>query len=788
MTPRVAGLRMAIRFALHRRAQVAVVLTLGMLFAAAVVGLASARDSAEQAIADSLRADMGHRSFALQTGNADAIAAVNGLSDAAPVQDEQGDVSVGDQSVPVLVRATTDPSLRLGVLVQGEWPHQPGDVVVSESVTTALNIGPGDSVRLRAGPIHTRARVVGLSVDPANKRARTAAFLLPTGSQEFVASRWLRDADFYDAPGLRTFLDRRTATYQSLDSLLAGAAQHRPHFISALRFVPVGVGLVLGVVFFAAISVFGQRWARDVDTLVASGMSPAAAWRHLVTLITGSVIVGEIVGMGAVMAGLQHYRDPVSSWFGQDWVSVAVPWREALAVLAITVVAALAVLPLVRLILWAAGRLVEPARQKRRIVTPVAVSLGSVAAIMWLITVRSALSPQSEGAPALIPLATVMAAAVPFSIAPALGWGTPAASRSLVLHLLTGMRPVAAAAAVAVLTTSTWAAQTTAEANAGEAASSPLEPPGSFVISAIPDSAIPTLQRTYAGHGGERLVTYAIPDESVARLRVSSPELVTCMAEAKAPSPSMLPDTCFPQQSLAPVNTVMIGRSGTAPVADPSLIEEGSVGLLLFRGSDGRATRLADTAARPDPVLGGNLPGLVVPPDGDVAHEFDLVPGGTSTAVLLDFSTLTPHEQLRMRSAVARLAPGAQTADGTDPTAYDRLRSVANTVSFLGAAGAAVIVLLGGLTMVVAHTFVRRTILDLGTAPHRRWNLISRWIALPTLSTCAALVLAYMTASLGGQRTAVPFGTLWILPGAAALASAVVVVAAFLRTPPEVSD
>lgn len=788
MSRRVGGATLVFGFIRHRLAQVMVLLLLGFVLGAAVIGVASVRSSAEKAISDSLRADLAGRSFALQTGNPEAIESLAGIPDAAPVQDEQGNLSSGDLTAPVLVRATTDPALHLGVLIGGEWPSRAGDVIVSETLATAFGISLGDSVGLRAGGIETTARVVGFSVDPADNNARIAVLLLPTDSDQFVPTRWLRDADFYDLPALQPALDRRTATYQSLDTLLDAAAENRPHFLSAMRFVPTGLGLLLGVLVLAASAAFGRRWTRDVSALTAAGMAAAQAWRRVLAIAAGSVALGEVAGGVAVVALLRLVRGSVSSWIGQQWVSVAVPWPTPVILLVLTALAAVLALPLVRLVQWASGYFAR-VMPHRSFTTPAALTAALLAAVVWVVAIRSALRPGDDGAAGLAPLAAVViAGAIPFVLAPALGWAAPVASRSIVRHLHAGMKPVAAVAAVVVVSSGIWAAQTTAEANVGESMSSPLEPAGSFVISEMPDSAVDALKRSYATHGGSDVVTYQIPDESTANLRATGPQLVACMSERKTSNPDEVPEDCFPQQAASPINTVMLGEPGTAPRADPTLIQEGKVGLLLFTGNDGRATRLADTSATPDPVLGGNLPGLVIPPDSNVAREFNLAAGGTSEVVLLDFSTLTPNEQFLVRSAVMRLAPSAQTADGTDPTAYDRLRSVANTVSFLGAAGAVVLTLLGGLAMVVAHTLVRRILLDLGSAPRPRWSITARWIALPILSTVTATALAYLTASLGGQRTGASYGVLWYLPGAVTVIAAFALAFTFLRVPPTANE
>ncbi len=246
-------------------------------------------------------------------------------------------------------------------------------------------------------------------------------------------------------------------------------------------------------------------------------------------------------------------------------------------------------------------------------------------------------------------------------------------------------------------------------------------------------------------------------------------------------------DDCELEATGSPVTTVLLGAPGSAPRADPTLLENGKVGLALFTTGAETASRLGDTRAQADPMIGGAVGGLVIPSDGSVAKEFGLTPAGTS-AVLLDFSRLTAHDQFLMRAAATRLAPSSFTTSGTDPTGYDRLRSVANTVSFLGAATTMIIVLLGGIALVVAHTLTRRTLVDIGSTPRRRWGIVARWTAVPLITAVLTIPLAILTASLGGQSTDSSIGVLWILPGAAGAVASLIVGLAFLRTPPTTSE
>lgn len=147
---------------LRRRARqnVLLVMTSGLL-AFAVVFVGTFRDSAERAVDDSLRADLGHRAFAVQTGDPHAAAVLHGLPYAAPVQDRMGEVLTGNLSASILARTTTDPLLRLGVVVDGRRPRVAGEILISHAVARALRIAIGDAIRLRLDGVSSSSTVVG---------------------------------------------------------------------------------------------------------------------------------------------------------------------------------------------------------------------------------------------------------------------------------------------------------------------------------------------------------------------------------------------------------------------------------------------------------------------------------------------------------------------------------------------------------------------------------------------------------------------------------------------------
>jgi hypothetical protein len=789
MERRFLDRRVLVGYVRRRGRQNAILLVVSGLLAFAVVFAGAFRDSAERAAADSLRADLGHRAFVIQTGEPHAAAVLEHLPEAAPVEDRVGDLLAGDLSASVLARTTTDSSLKLGIVVAGRRPTTAGEVLISQPLATALGVSIGDEVQLRLDGERSAGMVVGYSIDPADGSNTVVLRLVDKGS-ELTANRWLTDYDPYSIADLRPFLDSRVATFQSTESVLEAVRSNPPQFMSALRLMPEGAGLLLAVVLSSVLAASGRQWMRDVGALTSAGMSPGSAWTHILSVTAALAVVGEIVGAVLAYLVVSAASVPLSGWIAQRWVHVVVPWTAPLVVVALTVVTALVMPRFLRSVPAAMTRLYRP-QGRRRWITHVARTAVVLGALMWTILVFriSTSSPEDDGGSgAVILSAVVIVATAPFVLAPLLCRALPRATSSLVRNLQNTMLPITSAASVVILLCTIYVSQTVYDANLGERLDSPLLPPGSFVVSEVPNSVLPTLTGLYAEHGGSEVSSYGLPDEGTSRLRVTSVSLVTCMSEQSVSDPDAVPDRCWPQATASPINTVALGPPGSTVRADPGLISGGSVGLLLFTGSDGKAEHLESIVAKPDSTLGGLLPGLVIPRDGKLAAEFALVPGGKSQLVLLDFSTLEPRQRFVVRAAVTRIAAGAETADGTNPTAYDRLRTAAYIVGVLGAVLGATVLLLGGAATVLASGIARRAVVDIGASRSARWRIFLIWTALPALAVAFTVPIAFQTASLFGQRNEAQYGLMWILPGIAGLLASLTIGRAMLSVPPDARD
>jgi transcription elongation GreA/GreB family factor len=783
MSGPASAVRLVVAYARHRAAQVLVFALLGFLLAAAVVGPAAIRDSAEVAAAESLRAELGQRTFALQTSDPEVIDHLGRMPEVGPVQDDLGEVTTGEASAPVAVRTTTDAHLRLGVLTRGEHPDEPGELSISEPVAEALGAAIGDTVSVRAGDGETAGLVVGYVRDPAHV-ADITVIRVVDDSPSFSPTRWLSNADFYAYPELRPALDRRAATYQPVEWLLLGAEANSPQLLNALGYVPAGAGILGGFLLLSVIAALARTWQSDAGTLVAAGLAPHSAWRHILWTSFAAVLVGAIAGSWAVLAGIRLASTEVSAWLGQSWGRVIVPWPEVTLVVGATILAGALSVPVARYLpkLWSWRP--RSIGVRRRWLVPVVGSVAVTGLIVWLIALRASFEAVDGPTARLAPIgAAVVVLSAPVLFGALLGLVFPGATRSLYSGLARSIWVTGAIAATVILAAGTWSAQVTRDANLGESLSPLPMPAGSFVISSMPDSAIPALRGLYGDLGGHDVDAFEIPDSTEGNLRVSSPDTLRCVVDSGVSTITEVPQQCYDSPVLAPINTVLLGPPGSAPRAEDGLVADGGVGLIWFSRDTGSIARTETTEAQPGAGLGGNLPGLVVPADGSVAKEFDLEPSGMSEVVLADFHQLAAEDQYALRAGVLRLAPGAEVADATSRSEYDLMRAQADAVSLVGAAGAVLVVLGGGGLAILAQRLTRRTLVDVGFSPARRALLALCWSLVPILSAVLALALAFLTVSAGGRTVDVSFGELWYLPGIAGIVAGGFLWFGFVRAP-----
>lgn len=124
MSGSTGAVRIAATVARRRALLTAIVVFLGATLSISVTAFAAIRDSSTAAIRQSIEADFGYGQYALQSGNPAVRQKVAVRKDASPVVDNDGTLTAGGLTADVLVRSTTDPSLKLGVFDLRPAAHQ----------------------------------------------------------------------------------------------------------------------------------------------------------------------------------------------------------------------------------------------------------------------------------------------------------------------------------------------------------------------------------------------------------------------------------------------------------------------------------------------------------------------------------------------------------------------------------------------------------------------------------------------------------------------------------------
>ena len=239
----------------------------------------------------------------------------------------------------------------------------------------------------------------------------------------------------------------------------------------------------------------------------------------------------------------------------------------------------------------------------------------------------------------------------------------------------------------------------------------------------------------------------------------------------------------------SPVNNVALAMQPGAPaIADPGLVQQGTIGLMLFEGIDGSVSRSGTAPATPSELLGGNLPGLVVPRDGEVARDFGLRGGGTQLIALLDFADLGVQDQSAMRAAVTRLAPAAQSAEATGYGSYQARRAVSNMIVLSGSALVLLVVIVGGGAVALGNRAPLRSLVDMGSTLGSRRRLAARWVGVPVVAFMLGLPLAYAGATVSGLGVESSYGWLWVVPLLVGLMSNLALLPFLLRVPARSAD
>lgn len=765
----------------YRRREHLILFAVALVMAFAVGGVTMVLASSDAAVEQSVRLDQGGWTYATQAGTRHASRALSAMPGVVAVRDSAGEVQHGPYRSPAAIRVVSSGVLEVGHVLQGQHAAEASQVTVSLAIADDLGLDVGDIVSLNIDRRIVRRHVSGITADPADVTNRSVVLVDPRLTLSRTTT-WLSATDPYSIRGLQKMMNTRVIYYRTVESLIKQRMADRPDAIAKLRYVPYGLLFLFGILLLSALATFRKVATDDAGALVAAGMSPLHSWRTLLLAASASLGMGCTCGLLASALLLSSARRPISGLFGQFWLQAAFPVTLAPLVVAsmAATLAAVAVGPSA----WAR---ISPNSEKAG---RTASSAGLVIASGGLLcaTVMLGLgwhAVQSDSRLWLARLAPLGAVCVCLTLIPLtariLATGLPQASRR-VLASSQRVLGVAAGSAAAVAILAGWYSATTEHnARVSEAVSDSIQPAGSLLVADLNMDVAHNLTAEYERLGGKLTREFIVPDESANQVRVSSSGFIRCV-RSQGPHLNDVSTGCLPR-SAAPLNLVLLTDVGRHAQADGSLIAGKRIGILLLKVGTDRVLSTAIATATQNAQLGGNLPGLILPAEGQLARELELKATANRVVAFLDFSTLPSKSQSRIRSSLARLAPTAQVSDASGASEYDQQRAIAGMVGYAGAALALVVLLLGGASVLTRHRGIDRVLRDVGAPLPFRRRLSIRLAAVPVLVALTMLPLAYLAYWILAGTLQTTLGLAWVAPGIAGMLGSATLAVALVRVP-----
>lgn len=710
------------------------------------------------AIMDSVLSSQGGRHYSLQVlrPEIDDVIAKTQMS---PVRTEQGSISTSERRLAAEVTETRD-DLPIGVLVEGSRSRKIGEVTISRYLAGAMGTNIGGTLRLQVEGVDRRVTVVGITVDPDRRDSLSLVERHPSGLDR-PATIWLSSTEPYLAyPQLTKLMDNRAAVEGTVWSLAEARIKSSALTnLSSFEYLPF-VALLLGL-FLLTVLCVGALPAHVVDqrALVACGMSERQA-RSVIWLSFGfSIVAGTITGAVSSLVVVRLYKREVSGLFGQDWMSAPFPLTRTLVLLCMVLTWVSCCFLGWRLFARITARF-RPTRQGRVLTLATSHSMTLFVAIgsFFAICVISSRASQFVSE-----CGVVLALVLPFAAARAISsilFARMPRVRMLSSHLLIVPALACSVVAVAVVATTQSSVERTLNLAATDAMSFAPQPRGSLVITDTPASSAEQIIQSSRSVGISKLSSMSMPVEDASVWRATSPGLVRCLSP-KISDPMELPSECVPSETSTPV--AAIGLGGANVQADPGLIDSGKVGVILVDDTGHVVKKIEYGPVVPNPALGGNVPGLVVPLDSPLIEELGLSAADSRTIVLFNYDSLEPSRQAELRSDIARVAPAAQVADGIDRDRALR-QFIAVLITVIGATIAGVVLLFCGLYLRSEQARIDRIIFDLGASKNVRLGLLSVYPSLMVITLGASVCIAV----LGGKTTThgqlSDIGTIWVAP------------------------
>lgn len=636
----------------------------------------------------------------------------------------------------------------------------------------SVQIGESLEVGITQGQPGTRT-VVGLLSEPLDRQSTTALVVDPILLNQ-PPVYWVTDTDPATIPVLGEQLNLRLVSSRTVSSIVFERQDQLPSSIRALPDVALLLAVILSMLAVAGVAGLRSLFEEDRSALVSAGWTPRRSWRLISWSTAGVMLLGSLLGVLIAFIVARALIGFISTTFGMDWRSPAWSPRGELL---LALIVPLVIVTLARPLRHGYGWLRHRSRQQPAHLTPrrpkllvhVAGTLAAVGAISGT-GLASKAELISYVHPAVI--AGVFGLLI-FCCLRAVGelmtYRLGPALASLLRHIQSPMLWVSGALVGVAVLASFFAALTGYNARVLAAqASEVAQPVGSLVLTGVPAAASDRVATAYQAAGGRDILILDIARDFPRETRVTSPSSSKCLLEHRSDVEAQA--QCLPLEPQVPLNIVGLSSDGSlVGRADPSLIEDGRVGLVFFEAGATDISGVQPWAAVPDTRFGGALPGLVLD-SAPAKDELRIVSSGEVLVWLRDFAVLGSSDKARMRSTLGRIAPNAQAIELGKAGGQELEIRLANRAAY---GGTILVVVMGAIaigTVSSGQSSTRRLLLDIGMGMRRSRELIIKPL-MPGVVT-ALVLLAVMPAGVWASALKGPggLGVVWMGPLLAVIA------------------
>lgn len=786
-------LTVATRFARRTPSLIAVFLVLGFTLAFLLGAFESIRSTYLATAENTARADVAGYEYQVNVpeGIPEAVAAVQatGVFEGTWQLDATLTTQDGSRATSSTISLSTGQA-NFGVLAEGSFPSDDREIAVSRAAADALDVAVGDVVEvasedLKLGQLSS-LRVSGVLVSPSRPDEVSAALSVSGDVVARPPDRWLSHEDPYAQSELVPYFDSRELSYRST---LALVAEYRDVVSSdqfgALAYVPYLMWILTLCLQTSSLLALRRRLSAAFDGVEAAGASPLSSRAALILPLTVALGFGAVVGAALSWLLVALAKRPLGEAVGQYWT--AVPFSAATG-LGASVLLAVVSGTLACTAMAFSGRMRVGYRLAPRAVRSIALGTAIVGlALLAIPRTRAQFDNNVYGS--LVGGALVVAAVALATVSLPILRRTPTLRR--VATDGRGLVAVVAVSLALLIFFPTWFGGRSANLAAdSEVYDNPFQPSGSLVIYGASSGDVKNLQRKYPALMADAY-EIQLPLESDVTLRVVSPSFASCAVgddSASQPGLNESQERCDSGPSNTPVNIIGLVDEGLAsgelaPLADPQLLQDGSVGVLSITTPDGSITEssiIGDVS--PDPELQGYLPGLVLGVGSTEAQELGLEPSGSEMVLIRDFARLSVQERAAVRATVFGSVGYAQVSE--DLEAGDQKAYALS--SFLGLATSivtAIFVGAAGLSFVSSQRWLRELMNLVGSSRRERAKLSLPFVLPVGVSALAAGVVGWLSARDAGSRSTEYYGWSWPIPVLAALFTCAVITLVYSRAP-----